>query len=313
MATNSNACAIIVTYRPEPLQFERLISRISPQVKAVVVVDNNDSDHVQGWMQDLRADVQFTYFILGGNRGLGAAQNIGIDFASRNGFSFILLLDQDSMPAHDMVERLLLSNEELRKDGHRVAAVGPRFVDTETGCSSSFSRCGPFRFMHQQCSEQSPDIVPAEFLISSGSLISLEAINAIGPMDESLFIDLVDTEWFLRAKTRGYTAFGACSAVMSHNLGQKRIRVWLAGWRHVPYHPPVRHYYYFRNSMHLLKRDYVNWSWRKNQIFELFYMFFLFLLTSPPRFRQMRMMLKGIWDGLKGVTGKYEGQDATVN
>jgi hypothetical protein len=38
------------------------------------------------------------------------------------------------------------------------------------------------------------EIVPVDFLISSGSLISLAALADIGPFDESLFIEHVGTE-----------------------------------------------------------------------------------------------------------------------
>lgn len=309
MAIEAKICAIIVTYSPDPLHLERLISCVSPQVKAVIVVDNTSSYQAQEWMQNLPSNAALTYLSLGGNYGVGAAQNKGIDFAVKNGFSFILLLDQDSLPSHDMVEQLLLCHGSLEKNGHTIAGVGPRFVDVETGSFSSFPQYGLIRFRHSYCSEQSSEIVPAEFLISSGTLISLESISAIGPMDESLFIDLVDTEWFLRARSMGYSAFGVCSAVMSHNLGQKRMRVWLGGWRYVPYHSPLRHYYYFRNSVLLIKRNYISWRWCRNQLTELAYIFYLFLLTSPPRLRQMQMMFKGITDGLKGVSGKYGGHN----
>ena len=93
-------------------------------------------------------------------------------------------------------------------------------------------------------------------LISSGALFPREALLELGLMDEGLFIDHIDTEWFLRAKDRGWRVFGVCDAVMDHGLGERTVMVWLGRWRYLPVHQPFRYYYIYRNSVLLYRRSY---------------------------------------------------------
>jgi rhamnosyltransferase len=125
-------------------------------------------------------------------------------------------------------------------------------------------------------------------------------------MEEQLFIDHVDTEWFLRARARGFKAFGVCDAVMSHSLGSRTLRVWLGRWRHVPGHSPLRHYYIFRNSILLYRRPYAPGKWICNDVVRLLFMLAYYPLRTPPRLEHLRMMLRGAWDGLRGRAGKLK-------
>lgn len=73
-------------------------------------------------------------------------------------------------------------------------------------------------------------------------------------MDESLFIDYVDTEWCLRAIAKGYKVYAATSAKMSHAIGDKAIKV--LAW-HVPVHSAFRRYYRLRNGLLLARMKHI--------------------------------------------------------
>jgi rhamnosyltransferase len=145
--------------------------------------------------------------------------------------------------------------------------------------------------------------VPADFLISSGTLFNLDAIDKVGQMDESLFIDHVDTEWFLRARSLGMRAYGVCDAVMQHGLGEQTHRITLGRQRNVPQHKPFRYYYIFRNSVALYRRGYASALWKWNDLQRLIMIAVMFGAWKSPRWQNLKMMGKGIWHGLRGVTG----------
>jgi len=65
-------------------------------------------------------------------------------------------------------------------------------------------------------------MIETDYVVSSGALIPLAVLDQVGMMDESLFIDYVDSEWGLRAKSRGHLSFGICAAQMVHCLGMSR-------------------------------------------------------------------------------------------
>lgn len=297
--------AIVITYQPCLDPLVNLLNAIIDQVGSVIIVDNG-SDIDMSLCLKQYSSRQVSVLRFGNNMGVAFAQNAGIKEAMQMNATHVLLLDQDSLPTADMVSVLMAAEQELIQAGEKVAAVGPRYKIHNTNISSFFVRFGLFRFKKIYCTDDScPAYIPADFLISSGCLISLKAIDKIGLMDESLFIDHVDTEWFLRAKYKGYSSFGVCNAVMDHKLGDYLFSFWFGSKKTLPVHNPLRQYYVFRNSILLYKRPYVSKKWIINDAIRLCLMFVLFSARVPPRVKYLTMMTKGIYDGLRGRTGKY--------
>lgn len=63
-------------------------------------------------------------------------------------------------------------------------------------------------------------------LISSGSLIPVDALVEVGMNNSSLFIDLVDFEWCYRAKYAGYHVLMTSNVTMKHNVGLTDKKIW---------------------------------------------------------------------------------------
>lgn len=300
----SDVVAVVVTYQPELEVLGRLLDALVLQVSAVVIVDNGSRADLAAWHLG-RSMGSVEVRLLGENRGIAAAQNVGIEWARTRGAEFVLLMDQDSIPEPEMVDRLCVNYRDLVEQGVSVAALGPRYRDSDKGALSKFVKTGVLGFTLLDCnSEQS--VVEADFLISSGALLPLSVIETVGLMDEGLFIDHVDTEWCFRAKARGLRLFGVCSAVMTHTLGEQRKGIWFFRRRVVPFHNPFRYYYIYRNSTLLYFRSYMPVNWKLADISRCLKMAIYFGLVSPSRFACLRMMVLGVVDGLKGVTGRRD-------
>ena len=303
--------AIIVSHNPELTSLANLLDRLKGQVQGVCIVDNHSNNAPQ-LAQLVTGRPQSSCGIelvpLQKNVGLGAAHNRGIERARQHGCSHILILDQDSLPHTNMVANLVQGLKQASLT-HRVSAVGPRYFNQVNQSAPPFIRFGALKFRRLHCPARSgadrgaPNLLEADFLISSGSLITLSALEQVGRMDEDLFIDHVDTDWFLRARSLGFKAFGVCDAVMQHGLGEKTHRVKLLRERNVPQHKPFRYYYIFRNSVLLYKRRYC-WRWKWNDLQRLVMIFVMYGLFCPPRKQHLRMIFQGLRDGLSGRTGK---------
>jgi len=296
--------AVIVIYFPEQEVLDRLLRALAAQVACMVVVDNGTLESTRSFLQGLAEEVPSLEILSQQqNVGVASAHNIGIARLRTRCCTHVLLLDQDSIPAPDMVEKLLQACLQLELEGKRVAAVGPGYQDPRTGHASFFVRFGWLRFKRIYCDQLDKTPIPVDFLISSGSLIPIATLDQVGGMDERLFIDHVDTEWFLRAASLGCRAYGIGEARMEHSLGKgAAIRLWLGRWRHIAIHTPLRHYYMFRNSTLLYRRNYAPWKWIFSDSIRLVLTFFFFLAVSPDRLEQGRMMLKGLWDGIRKNT-----------
>ncbi len=298
-------CAVVVTYHPDLAVLDTVRAALAGQVAATLVVDNGSSAEVVDWLRACQT-ATLTLLSLAENTGIAAAHNRGIAWARTQGFTHVLLLDQDSVPAPGLTGHLLRALARLEAQGERVAAVGARYQGSHAGNDSFFVQFGWVKFRSIRCNDREAEqTVPADFLISSGTLIPLAVLDDVGGMEEGLFIDHVDTEWFLRARARGYRAFGACAALMRHGLGEGSYRVWFGRWRHLPRHRPLRHYYIVRNSLLLYRRDYAPPRWIVNDLVRLLFMFVFYSLVQAPRREHARMMLQGLVHGLRGRRGSY--------
>lgn len=296
-------CAIVVTYNPNIEVLARLLASLSLQVPNIVVVDNGSSNKEAIF---LFASDLIHMHPLETNFGIAHAHNQGIAQARKFDAQAVLLMDQDSVPAHDMVQNLTDSLSTLMAKGKMVSAVGACYFGSEEDNESFFVRFGWLRFKRQYCSECEigETLVPADFLISSGSLIPMSTIDGVGVMDERLFIDHVDTDWFLRAAHSDFHAYGECRALMEHGLGERTLKIWIGRARHVPQHRPFRYYYIFRNSVLLYRRSYAPINWVINDVWRLVGIGLLYTVFCAPRFQNLKMILAGIRDGLQGKTGR---------
>lgn len=285
-------------------RLQAVIDATRSQVATLVIVDNGSDDAVKEW---LRAQSDIVLLEQSCNQGIAAAHNIGIRWAVTNSYSHILLLDQDSIPSEDMVTKLVKGLEWLRQSGIDVSAVGPRFRDMASQVTSYFVRFDRLKIRKVWCqAQESQHPVPASFLISSGALIPLDTLAHVGEMDEKLFMDHVDTEWFLRASHMGFHPYGICDALMTHSLGTSNRSFWFLGRRrYIPVHSPLRCYYMFRNSILLYRRDYVPLLWITSDLLRrisLLAFYLLFMRRSGP---YMPMIKTGVYDGWRGITGPF--------
>ncbi len=292
----------MVTYNPDLGVLGRELKLVEHQVDKIFVVDNQSRMDLLPWLQCLGFNDKLFFIQMNFNAGLGAAQNEGIEQARKAGASHVLILDQDSQPMPNMVPELLRAIVHLQSLNVHVAAAAPAYADSADGAPSGFVKLGWFGFKKQARLSDRP-CIEADFVISSGSLIPLGVLSDVGPMDSGLFIDHVDTEWCMRAQSKGYRLFGVPEARMIHTLGDKRKRIFFLPLRNVAFHPPFRYYYILRNSLLLQKRAYMPLKWRLAELFRCVRVFVFYGLFAPNQAESLRMMCKGIWHGVKGVTG----------
>ncbi|WP_410054145.1 rhamnosyltransferase [Cupriavidus sp. BIC8F] len=293
-----------MSFRPDLGALQQLLLALCAQVRVVYVVDNGSGHAVVELLSSFAAGRNIELIALPINCGIAAAHNIGIRRVAELGLEYVVLFDQDSLPAADMIDRLVDAQRLLAAHGARVAAVGPVSVDRRTGTLGKFVRVQSGRICRVACGAPD-DMMETDFLISSGSLIPMAVIEAVGEMKEGYFIDHVDTEWCLRARMAGWQIFGVCTARLTHALGDHVIRVWFGRWREVSVHSPLRDYYILRNAVLMLRQSPMTWSWRFAHLGRIVQFLVFFGLAVPPRRRRFAMMMKGIWHGVIGRMGAY--------
>jgi rhamnosyltransferase len=289
--------SVTVTYNPEPGRLARQLEALRAQVDDVIVVDNGSS--ADGHAPDLGAGVHA--IDLGENAGVAKAFNVGMAEARRRGAAFVLLLDHDSIPAAGMVGCLRAAAEASLARRERLAAVGPRVVDARDAVDYPFIRLGWLRNRHLRC-DGSSGAVSCDFLISSGCLIPIQALDAVGNFEEDLFVDSVDFEWCSRARHRGFMLYGVCDAELDHQLGDERRDIGGAGRLIV--HSPERIYYMTRNRVRLYGRRYVPLKWKWKDVLRMIAKFAALVAFVPPRRAYARMTWLALRDAFAGRGGR---------
>jgi rhamnosyltransferase len=291
-------CAVIVTFNPDPEVLRALLDRLLPQVGHAVLVDNGSKEDTPTLIADMGHE-NMSVRSLGQNFGLAFAQNVGIELAKVSGAEFVLLSDQDSVPEPDMVKILVGASHQLGSMGHEVAAVGPRYVDTRHSVPARFVAVEGRR-VAWRLADSVGDYLEVNHLIASGCLIRMRALELVGGMTADLFIDYVDIDWALRARSVGLKLFGVTKTRLLHRIGDAPIAF---GGRYFQVHSSVRHYYMMRNAVWVWKQPYAGWAWRIFDSYRILARLAFFSALATPRLEHMRMMVRGILDGLYSRMG----------
>lgn len=283
--------AIIVTYNPDVFSMEKSIRSIKNNGVAVIIIDNSERETV---FPDNMATVIVS---LGSNFGIAKAQNIGVKKALDLGYEWFVFFDQDSVIANGFIDQLMKNS--TAKNPYVAAPV---FCDNEKKFYYyllDIDNRGRRRKIHPKDVTEGLMI---STVISSGMVMNKLALECVGNMCEDLFIDYVDTEWCLRAASRGIKIEVMKDAVMKHSIGDRSVS--LFGYR-VPIHGYQRRYYRVRNGFTLLTMKHVP---KKLAIREIIFSFIhqvvIILSEKNSRLKYIKSYLIAVHDGLQHKVGK---------
>jgi rhamnosyltransferase len=289
--------AVVVTYHPGIGLLSEVLRSVARQVDRVAIIDNGSANAAE--ISALGAALGAGVIANCDNRGIAAAQNQGVDLARRDGFSQVLLLDQDTILGPGVVADLSQQLISLEMEGHQVAAIGPAYHEVNSQRRTRAYRAKGLRVLRIPLH---PDGGPqaSDFIIASGSLIPLSVLGAVGPFNEALFIDLVDTDWCFRARMAGYTAFISPKAGVDHHLGAGTLRV---GPIRIAVHVPLRNYYWVRNALWLARQSYTPTAWRLYFVSRSLAFLATYPIFADTRGLRLRLIGSGIRDGIRGRLG----------
>lgn len=224
------------------------------------------------------------------NVGLGRGLNVVMETAASEGFTHVMLLDQDSEPPRDLLDRLTSRCTALEELGDKIAVVAPRLVPPQEGFYK------PIRYEWRR-GGNGRDLAALDFAPTSGSLVSLAAFEAVGPFRDDFFIAGIDVEWGFRAWDRGWGSYLATDLVMPHRWGEAVSEEDL-GKPQILRHSKLRNYYYVRNVVAVARLRHVPLAWRAKSSLALVAQIALLALKGQPG--ALRPVFKGIRDGLAG-------------
>jgi len=288
--TPETVCGVVVSYHPDRDFFDR-IKRIVPQVRQTVIVDNGSSSQMTERMRELADEYDIHLILNHHNAGLADALNTGTRWAIAQGHHWVLTLDQDTVVQPNMVDSF---TEVFRwyPFPERLAVIGSNYQDRTTG-----------KVLRDEAAPGQGPAIEIAAVLTSGSLVSVDAFQAFGGFRADFFIDCVDFEYCLRARSRGFHVLMTSKPTMEHGIGHLTEHRLL--WKTVgtSNHSPARQYFLARNSL-ILVREYFRkepswirkffWAWIKSIV--------RVVLLEEQRIPKIGHVLRGCADGIFGRT-----------
>ena len=280
----SRVCAIVVSYNESKALVSNL-ALLKNQVEKIIIVDNGSGESTQHDLNLFIDDPKFLLIRLERNFGIGRALNEGVTVAQKEGFHWILTLDQDSVPDLTMVAKLLCGINTF--GGNQLGIFTPRILSRPPQNEVATNRVLPYS-------------------ITSGNFINIKTFEKVGRYNEDYFIDCVDFEFSLRIRENGYQIVEIPQAYMIHNIGISNTHNWITRVLGFSRHVPLRRYYMTRNHFYLITRF---WKYfplfvlKKNISFML--LVFKIVLFEDKKIKNIHMIYCGFIDFFKNRTGNY--------
>jgi rhamnosyltransferase len=293
MLRREKIAAVVVTYHPDDLFPER-IERLSKQVDSRIIVDNHSGQAAVAMLRGIATRKGAKLVLNPENLGIAAALNIGVETAIAGGYEWALLLDQDTVVGEDIVETLAAVYEKVANK-ERLALIGSNHTNPISG-----------RLFLPWGGGDHGSWQEVKAAITSGSLLSLAIYNAIGRFREEFFIDCVDIEYCLRARSRGFKVIMARKPLMQHSIGT--VTMHKLPWKSVgaSNHSPVRRYYMTRNQL-VLAREYL-WKepvWTLSTLYAHLNSTIAMCVLEKDILRKLKYTAIGVVDGLRSNFSRH--------
>lgn len=222
-------CGCVTLYHPDDSVLNNILSYIGA-LDVLYVMDNSEEKNVS-LVEKISKHPKCIYMDMKGNKGIAAVLNYALKRAKRNGYQWLLTMDQDSMfPKKNLEEMKNYIEKELKEPAAIVCARYRNYKDNRKSSLEKVSYVWD--------------------AVTSGSMVEVNIALKLGGFQEKLFIDEVDNEYCYRAILNGYKIIRLNNILFQHCLGNQKV---VNGVRTFNY-PPFRCYYLIRNNCYVIRK-----------------------------------------------------------
>ena len=287
MENKKEILAVIVSYNCDD-KIIRCYNSIKKQVDKVIIVDNFSQDEKsKQYLKRLSTEVEIIYNTK--NYGIAKALNQAAVYATDNDYKWLLMLDQDS-EFFPNTYGLILDSYKNMPNKEEVMLLAPQYKER-----IKFS--DKYNTEYNGIDNNKIKWIKDKLIITSGSLIKIEAFKQIGFFEEKLFMDRVDFEFCLRLSKYGYVSKIATNIFFICEFGNENKKYGLT----ISNYSATRRYFIVKNSIYILKK-YFFYSPKESLYLilrsGLFYAFVKIILFENDKFNKIKNIYKGVFDGL---------------
>ena len=182
----------------------------------VIAVDNNSIDNSRELLRAANEDLDF--ISNSSNLGFAVASNQGIRTALEHGSDYILLLNNDTLPPPDLVDRLIATAEQMKVDFVSATLVAMDDTAETSYCGAQINRKKGFRVVPQKFPMAKGPFLTG-YAPAAALLVTASTFERIGLLDERIFVYADDLDLMIRATRVGLQVAVDPSAVVPHATG----------------------------------------------------------------------------------------------
>ena len=226
------------------------------------------------------------------NRGFGAANNQGINYAIQNNFKYVMLLNNDTEVDENFIDPLINTTN---KD-NLIGAVQPLIMNYNNK-NSVWSAGGYInKFFGYTSTIKNPNRnLRLDWVTGCCILLKVDTIKKVGLIDEKFFAYYEDVDWSFRIKDLGYSLNLVNTSLVYHHGSKSSKNSSFEGNL-----SPKVHYLNFKNHIYLLRKHINKFNFLGLILYQSIKLFFYsvyFILRL--RFNKLRIIYQGMIDGLK--------------
>lgn len=221
---------VVVLYQPTDEDIKNMDSYLE-DIDILYVMDNSKEENEER----LPKNKKIKYIFNNENLGIATPLNRAAELARKDGYSYLLTMDQDTHFKEGVVK-------EIKK----------RIVKIDDSKIGIFTPWHKTKLKKEKAKEKID--YPLD-VMTSGNFVNLDIHKKIGGFRDDLFIDGVDIEYCLNLAKNSYKVMRFNDLEIDHNLGNIFYRKFFTKDLLITNHNAMRRYYQCRNY-HYIKDEY---------------------------------------------------------
>lgn len=276
---------VVILYYPTKHDIHNIYSYIN-NIDLLYIIDNTPNTNNKSILPN---DIKIKYIANNKNLGISASLNIAAEDARKNGYKWLMTMDQDTNVNDDVIPNI---RQYINKINYKKIAIVTPWHNTKLKISKS-----------------TKEIDHPLDVMTSANFVNLEIHKKIGGFDENLFIDGVDIEYCLRLNSLGYSIDRLNNISVNHNLGNIRYKKFL--WKNllITNHNYLRRYYMNRNYHYIYYKYHNIYPEFCNKLIKFKSIVLSIILYEKDKLKKLIYMYKGYKDYKNNIYGKIRNGD----
>lgn len=267
-------CGIVVTYYPDIQECVRNIRQYIDGIDHLIIWQNTPHDDLLNYnlkgLDEYADKIEFKG--TGKNEGISYALNYALNYAYDNGYTHLLTMDQDSYWI------------DFSKYINSVSDIDTKAL------------CGP-RINNENVAPQS---IEPEYIITSGMIVPVKEVMAIGGYEKNFIVDGIDTDLCYKAKEAGIKILKITEGKLCQKFGTPQKKRFLYKEFSTSGYSAFRLYGIARNHVIIIRKYKTSFSFKKDVIKRFILLFSLKILLGDSNKREkLSALWRGVLHGLK--------------